>query len=319
MNKWLSMLREETASAPTPEKRKKPAEGVSLVSLASPRLSLKKFEGAQPPADDGPLSRCWRLTLADGTEREVKKFPALTRAHVFRLYPEAVAAEPFVRDNEIIKNSPTPTLEKLEKPARGVSLVSLASPRLSFEKFDGPQPPVNPGELSRWWKLHCADGTEKEIGRFPDSTRAEVLALYPDAVAAEPFVPVIRRPSTPLTAVEELAIRQWLAQIGETDPLTIAEAIDRCRREADSRETFLRVAYAALPPPDLSDDRRLCLQCRNLSGARCLAWRQIGAGPRYEPFLDQKLRCVAYAPDSTDPDQRPGLQRWPGLLVKWED
>ncbi len=170
-----------------------------------------------------------------------------------------------------------------------------------------------------WWKLHYADGTEKEIGRLPDATRAEILERYPDAVAAKPFVPVIRRPEAPLSAVEELAIRQWLAQIGETDPLTIAEAIDRCRREADSRETFLRVAYAALPPPDLSDDRRLCLQCRNLTGTRCLAWRQIGAGPRYEPFLDQKLRCVAYAPDSTDPDQRGGLERWPGLLKKWED
>ena len=198
-----------------------------------------------------------------------------------------------------------------------ITTVAVAKP--AHENFDGAEPPVNDGELSRWWKLHSADGTEKEIGRFPDATRAEVLALYPDAVAAEPFVPVIRRPAELLSAVEELAIRQWLAQIGETDPLTITEAIERCRREADARETFLRVALAALPAPDSSDDRRLCLQCRNLSGARCLAYKQIGAGSRYEPFLDQKLRCVAYAPDSTDPDQRSGLQRWPGLLQKWED
>jgi hypothetical protein len=41
-----------------------------------------------------------------------------------------------------------------------------------------------------------------------------------------------------MTAREEMAIRAWLALIEETDPVTIAEVIDQCRRDADAREYF---------------------------------------------------------------------------------
>lgn len=72
----------------------------------------------------------------------------------------------------------------------------------------------------------------------------------------------------------------------------------------------------ALPTvPDI-DDRRTCAQC--LNGSRpgvCQAVRSgaIVAGRTYEPDRKQLRRCEGYRPDRSDPDQRPGLQRWPGL------
>jgi len=72
-----------------------------------------------------------------------------------------------------------------------------------------------------------------------------------------------RNTKTPLTAEEEKAIRAWLELIGETDPATIAEVIERCQRDADARAYFLERAAAELSKPD-HDDRRTCNQCANL-------------------------------------------------------
>ena len=56
-----------------------------------------------------------------------------------------------------------------------------------------------------------------------------------DVTAVEPFEPAITPPSAPLSAEEEAAIRAWLALIGETDPATVAEVIDRCRKDGGMR------------------------------------------------------------------------------------
>jgi hypothetical protein len=86
-----------------------------------------------------------------------------------------------------------------------------------------------------------------EVACCPKATRAEILERHPDAVAAEPFTPTIRQPSAPLSAEEEAAIRAWLALIGETDPATVAEVIDRCQRDAGARGYFTGRAAAELP------------------------------------------------------------------------
>ena len=74
------------------------------------------------------------------------------------------------------------------------------------------------------------------------------------------------------------------------------------------------------------DDRRRCTDCRNLAeNDLCLAaWRgELTSGliaRRYHPARPKQLRrCEAYAPRPDDPDQRPGSERWPGLLSKRED
>jgi len=100
---------------------------------------------------------------------------------------------------------------------------------------------VSPGDTataSRWWLIHYPDHDPVEVSCTPPATHAEMLERHPDAVAAEPFTPTIRRPSAPLTASEETAIRAWLALIEETDPATIAEVVGQCQRDADARDYF---------------------------------------------------------------------------------
>jgi hypothetical protein len=116
------------------------------------------------------------------------------------------------------------------------------------EEKTAPLPEVGAGAAtSRWWRIHYPDRAPVEVCCFPDATRAEVLAGRPGATEAEPFTPTVRQPSAPLTASEETVIRAWLALIGETDPATIAEVIDRCQRDADARDYFTGRAAAELP------------------------------------------------------------------------
>ena len=181
---------------------------------------------------------------------------------------------------------------------------------------------VSPGDTasaSRWWLIHYPDRDPVEVACCPEATHADILGRHPDAVAAEPFTPTIRRPSAPLTASEETAIRAWLALIEETDPATIAEVIGQCQRDADARDYFTGRAAAELPKPDpFPDDRRTCDQCANLIARRCQAAKrgEIVASRNYEPIRDLPRRCEGYAPGAVDADRRPGGERWPGLIQK---
>lgn len=68
-----------------------------------------------------------------------------------------------------------------------------------------------------------------------------------------------------------------------------------------------------------SDDRRSCSECGNLSsGGRCLAaWRgEIEADTHYKPVDDCPRRCIGFVPKTNEPDQRSGIERWPGLKNK---
>jgi len=67
---------------------------------------------------------------------------------------------------------------------------------------------------------------ERERGRTVASVATVAVAKSPQGQTAT------------MTAREEMAIRAWLALIEETDPVTIAEVIDQCRRDADAREYF---------------------------------------------------------------------------------
>mgnify|MGYP006342459675 FL=1 len=82
---------------------------------------------------------------------------------------------------------------------------------------------------------------------------------------------------------------------------------------------------AANPPAGLSgigslerigDNRRRCAECGNLaSNGRCLAAarRELVASRTYAPAPDLLRRCECFKPLSSDPDQLPGRDRWPGL------
>ncbi|MDP1527506.1 MAG: hypothetical protein Q8M20_17000 [Rhodocyclaceae bacterium] len=169
--------------------------------------------------------------------------------------------------------------------------------------------------VSCWWLLHYPDRDPVEVSCTPPATHAEILERHPDAVAAEPVTPTIRQTSAPLTAVDEVSIRVWLALIEETDPATIAKVIGQCQRDADARDYFTGQAAAEPPKPDhFPDDRRTCDQCANLIARRCQAAKrgEIVASLSYEPIRDLPRRCEGYTPGATDTDRRPGRERWPG-------
>lgn len=123
----------------------------------------------------------------------------------------------------------------------------------------------------------------------------------------------------PMTLDENAAICAWLAHIDETDPAIIVEVLDTCRADVTERSALLRWIGEVKRPVVVDDDRRRCIQCANLTKrGLCLAARrgEIDAGHIYEPVQDLLQRCVGYLPKATESDQRPGRERWPGLIIK---
>ena len=55
------------------------------------------------------------------------------------------------------------------------------------------------------------------------------------------------KPISILSSQGETVIIAWLAAIGETDPVTIGEVIDRCRSDVEARAYFIGRAVAELP------------------------------------------------------------------------
>lgn len=71
------------------------------------------------------------------------------------------------------------------------------------------------------------------------------------------------------------------------------------------------------------DDRRRCTQCLNRRPhdgvcriAEPKAGALVAANRSYAPDPVLPRRCEGYAPKASDPDQRPGADRWPGLIQK---
>lgn len=216
----------------------------------------------------------------------------------------------------------TPATFATQEGKRGRTVASVATVAVANSPQEQTAPPAKVGAggtatASRWWLIHYPDRDPVEVACCPEATHADILERHPDAVAAEPFTQTIRQPSAPLTASDETAIRAWLALIEETDPATLAEVIGQCQRDADARDYFTGRAAAELPKPDpFPDDRRCCSQCLNLaSNGRCLAAarRDIIASRTYAPVPDLLRRCEGFKPLASDPDQRPGRDRWPGL------
>lgn len=65
---------------------------------------------------------------------------------------------------------------------------------------------VSAGAKTLWWRIHFPDRDPVEMTCCPGATHAEVLEVYPAAIAPEPFEPILQVRSTPLTAVIEAAV-----------------------------------------------------------------------------------------------------------------
>lgn len=186
------------------------------------------------------------------------------------------------------------------EPLAGLAVLALANPPEA--KTANPIPKIGADDAvtaSYWWRIHYPHHAPVEVACSPPATYAEILVWQPDASAAEPFEPIPRQPTAPLTAHDEATVRAWLAHIGETDFEIIAVVLNQCRTDADARDYFISQAADVPRPAAFNDDRRLCGQCANLTGRGvCLAARrgEILASRNYEPIRTLPRRCEGYAP-----------------------
>ncbi|GHU20029.1 hypothetical protein FACS189475_08260 [Betaproteobacteria bacterium] len=172
-------------------------------------------------------------------------------------------------------------------------------------------------EKKAWrWYLEFPDRDPVTVSFSPEATRAQIIEWYPDALAAEPCVPVTGKPDT-LGADDERSIRAWLSSIGESDQSIADVVIDECRADPQARDYFLgRAGEAGADPITIfDDDRRSCSHCLNLqSNGACKVASPgglVSAAWGYRPNQEWLQRCAGYRPCPDDPDQRPGAERWP--------
>lgn len=146
------------------------------------------------------------------------------------------------------------------------------------------------------WLIHFADRNPMEVAFSPAVSHAEVLAIYPDALAAEPAVEV-RQPGGPLTGDHEAIVRAWLAQIGEVDVDVVGDVLERCRQDDDVRQYFLDRAGEGITAD--TDDQRRCDQCGSLRSGVCVVAKPggvVSAICGYRPVSGILKRCLAFVP-----------------------
>ena len=91
--------------------------------------------------------------------------------------------------------------------------------------------------VSRWWRVHFADGRVVQVTGDPMHNLSSVQASYPEAVQWEPFTPEVTAPDRPLTPDEAEAIRRYcLAE--DCQPDEAANILSQCQRDADARDYF---------------------------------------------------------------------------------
>lgn len=70
--------------------------------------------------------------------------------------------------------------------------------------------------------------------------------------------------------------------------------------------------------PDDDDDRITCPMCACYRNGYCGNVRALPhTGGRYRPDPLQRHRCVGYLPGDSDPDRRPGRERFAWVLRHW--
>ena len=181
-----------------------------------------------------------------------------------------------------------------------------------------PTEAANDSGVHRRWSIQFAGLAPIDAIFHPEATRDEALAAFPGSVVATPLPAAVSHPVTPAEAAE---LRKLIALIlPDADGADRAEALAVALADPGAALRSFRALAADLErqPPTDADDRRTCQQCTSLSpDGRC---RAAGRGELpyvasriYSPVLDVPKRCEGYRPTAADPDQRPGVERWPGL------
>ena len=159
--------------------------------------------------------------------------------------------------------------------------------------------------------LFCfSDHNPVAVDCHPDVFPMEGLESQLDVVAVEPFTPIVQQAAVALFAGEELGLA------------SISEMMGQSNWDAEAWGSFLgqtsfkKSTQNRRSREDLGDDLRTCRQCLNLMGRVCRVAQpggRVSANRGYTPQPDLPIRCAGYLPGIVDPDQRPGILRWPGL------
>jgi hypothetical protein len=136
-----------------------------------------------------------------------------------------------------------------------------------------------------------------------------------------------RSPMRTPTAAEAAELRALIRAIGDDDQWAAQDIEDATAAALADPDGALRCYRAIAGARGLmllsdEDDKRRCTDCANLAASGlCLAARRgdIAASREYHPVPTLPRRCEGYAPKPTDPDQRAGRERWPGLTTKGGD
>jgi hypothetical protein len=135
-------------------------------------------------------------------------------------------------------------LEVTAKPASIKACTSVTS--VTSKNNDAGNDRANSNEPalatpSRWWRIHYLDRAPEEVSCTPPATHEEIMAWRAQAIAAEPFEPIPRKPDGALPPKDEVLVRAWARHIGETEE-GISEVIDQCNTDADARSSYLEAA-----------------------------------------------------------------------------
>lgn len=191
------------------------------------------------------------------------------------------------------------------EPARnvaGIATVAVANPsEAKIATLAGNVGADDTAIATSWgWLLHYADREPLEAYALPEMTHAEVLALHPDAVAAEPIAERSKRTANTAEAAE---LRELVEAIysGDTEA-DRAEAVAAALADPDAALICYRSIAIERGIVVEPDDRRTCGQCANLRFGVCTVASPDGAvtaATGYRPselFRITPHRCDGYAP-----------------------
>lgn len=170
---------------------------------------------------------------------------------------------------------------------------------------------------------------KRQPGKFATATVATFATVQPKlkpSVATVASV-AVANPETPQTDTDK-PCSYWLFHFIDRDdlpvlfvpPATHAEAL-AYYPDAVAAEPIARVSNATNEAANdegdkILDERRTCTQCQFLRGRVCSVAKPgglVSANRGYQPNPETLQRCAGYLPNDTDPDQRYGHERWPGI------